>query len=120
MSKFYIVDAKTGENRGSVVIDPYDEVPSGAPYPSNYCGECPIWLADAECDENCKGCPSHPPYVVHIPTNTCHKLEPDGKTVVIAGVRITPKIDGKVFWKYSPVYFEKEVVPTNPFHTWED
>lgn len=25
MSKFYNVDAKTGENRGSVVIDPYDE-----------------------------------------------------------------------------------------------
>ena len=24
MSKFYIVDAKTGKNRGSVVIDPYD------------------------------------------------------------------------------------------------
>ena len=26
MSDFYIVDAKTGKNRGSVVIDPFDDV----------------------------------------------------------------------------------------------
>ena len=26
MSKFYIVDAKTGENRGSVVMDPWDDI----------------------------------------------------------------------------------------------
>ena len=30
MSKFYNVDAKTGENRGSVVIDPYDEASEDA------------------------------------------------------------------------------------------
>ena len=26
MSKFYIVDAKTGENRGPVVMDPFDDI----------------------------------------------------------------------------------------------
>lgn len=26
MSKFYVVDAKTGENRGSVVMDPFDDI----------------------------------------------------------------------------------------------
>ena len=26
MSKFYIVDAKTGKNRGSVVMDPFDNI----------------------------------------------------------------------------------------------
>ena len=26
MSDFYVVDAKTGENRGSVVMDPFDDI----------------------------------------------------------------------------------------------
>ena len=30
MSKFYVVDAETNENRGSVVIDPYDEASEDA------------------------------------------------------------------------------------------
>ena len=83
--------------------------------PNNYCGECPIWLADAECNENCEGCPSHPQYVIHIPTGSCYSLEPDGKTIIVAGVSIAPKIDGKVFWKYSDVYVEKIVKPSDPF-----
>ena len=53
-------------------------------------------------------------YVVHIPTNTCHKLEEDGKTVIICGAHLTPKIDGKIFWRYTDEYFEKEVKPSDP------
>ena len=46
---FYIVDAATGKNRGSVVIDPWDA-------PNNRCGECPVWLADAEGGAECDAC----------------------------------------------------------------
>lgn len=47
--RFYIVDAATGKNRGSVVIDPYDA-------PNNHCGECPVFLADAEGGAECDAC----------------------------------------------------------------
>ena len=46
---FYVVDARTGKNRGSVIIDPYDA-------PNNHCGECPVWLADAEGGAECEAC----------------------------------------------------------------
>lgn len=32
MSKFYIVDAKTGENRGPVVMDPWDDISAEEAY----------------------------------------------------------------------------------------
>lgn len=119
---FYMVDAKTGKNRGSVVMDPFDDISVEEVYPDNHCGECSVWLADAEGGAECDACIANmaPKYVIHIPTGCCYPLEPDGKTVIISGAHLTPEIDGKVFWKYSYVYFEKEVVPTNPFHEWED
>ena len=49
MPNFYIVDAATGKNRGSVIIDPYDA-------PTNHCGECPVYLADAEGGAECDAC----------------------------------------------------------------
>ena len=49
MPNFYVVDAATGKNRGSVVIDPYDA-------PTNRCGECPVYLADAEGGAECDTC----------------------------------------------------------------
>ena len=114
MSKFYVVDAKTGKNRGPVVMDPWDDISIEELYPDNDCGECPVWLADAESDEHCADCPARSKYVVHIPSGCCYKLEPDGKTVIVCGARLTPTIDGEVFWKYSDVYFEKMVVPVDP------
>ena len=110
---FYVVDAKTGKCRGPVVMDPWDDISVEELYPDNDCGECPVWLADAESDEHCANCSAQSKYVVHIPTNTCHKLEPDG-TVVICGAVLKPKVDGEVFWRYSDVYFEKVVVPVDP------
>lgn len=53
--------------------------------------------------------------VRHIPTQCCYYTEEDGKTIVIAGIPIQPKIDGKVFWEYVDKYVEKVVVPTDPF-----
>lgn len=97
---FYMVDAKTGKNRGPVVMDPWDDISAEEVYTDMYEDEAPA--------------PSE--YVVHIPTDCCYKLEPDGKTVIICGAHLTPTIDGEVFWKYSDVYFEKEVVPSNPYH----
>lgn len=97
---FYVVDAKTGKNRGSVVMDPWDDISVEEIYTDMYEDEAPV--------------PSK--YVVHIPTGCCYKLEPDGKTVIICGAHLTPAIDGEVFWKYSDVYFEKEIVPSNPYH----
>ena len=84
--------------------------------PNNYCGECPIWLADnADLTTLCPSCPSRPQYAIHIPSGSCYPIEPDGRTIIVAGVAITPKIDGKVFWKYSDVYVEKIVKPSDPF-----
>lgn len=54
-------------------------------------------------------------YLKHIPTQCCYSLEPDGKTVIISGARITPKVDGKIFWEYTNEYIEKVVVPTDMF-----
>ena len=98
--QFYIVDAKSGENRGPVVMDPWDDISVEEVYTDIYEDEAPA--------------PNE--YVVHIPTGCCYKLEPDGKTVIICGAHLTPTVDGEVFWKYSDVYFEKEVVPSNPYH----
>ena len=53
---FYIVDAKTGKNRGSVVMDPFDDISVEEVYPDNHCGECPVWLADAEGGAECEAC----------------------------------------------------------------
>ena len=52
----YIVDAKTGENRGPVVMDPWDDISAEEVYPNNHCGECPVWLADAEGGAECDAC----------------------------------------------------------------
>lgn len=82
---------------------------------NEYCGECPIYLADAENEELCVACPSHPQYVIHIPTGCCYPLEPDGKTIIICGAHLTPEIDGKIFWRYSDVFVEKIVKPSDPY-----
>ena len=103
---FYIVDAKTGKNRGPVVMDPWDDISAEEVYTETH--------------------ETTPPskYVVHIPTNCCYELEPDGKTVIICGAHLTPKIDGETFWRYSDVYFEKVVVPVDPVEAakriWEE
>jgi hypothetical protein len=52
--------------------------------------------------------------VKHIPTQTCYYTEEDGITVVICGARLTPEIDGKVFWEYVDEFVEKEILPSNP------
>ena len=96
--QFYVVDAKTGKNRGSVVMDPFDDISAEEVY-SNIAEED---TAPAK-------------YVVHIPTNCCYKLEPDGKTVIICGAHLVPEIDGKIFWRYSDEYFEKEIKANDPF-----
>ena len=54
-------------------------------------------------------------FVKHIPTQCCYKLEEDGKTVIISGARIEPKIDGKIFWEYVDNYVEKIIVPSDPY-----
>ena len=54
-------------------------------------------------------------YVRHIPTQCCYPLEDDGKTVIICGAHLEPKIDGKIFWEYVDKYYPKEVKPSNPF-----
>lgn len=54
-------------------------------------------------------------YVRHIPTQCCYKLEDDGKTVIICGAHLTPKIDGKIFWEYVDEYVEKVVVASDPY-----
>ena len=88
--------------------------------PNNHCGECPVWLAieldnfDELSEKHCKKCFAAQ-YVVHIPTGCCYPLEPEGKTVIICGAHLTPKIDGKVFWRYSDVFVEKIVKPSDPF-----
>ena len=53
---FYIVDAKTGKCRGPVVMDPWDDISVEEVYPDNHCGECPVWLADAEGGAECEAC----------------------------------------------------------------
>ena len=85
--------------------------------PNNYCGECPVWLADAEGGAECDACivNAKPKYVIHIPSGCCYPLEPDGKTVIICGAHLTPEIDGKIFWRYSDVFVEKIVKPSDPF-----
>lgn len=54
-------------------------------------------------------------FVQHIPTDCCYPLEPDGKTVIICGAHITPKIDGEVFWRYIDKFVEKVVTPSDPY-----
>ena len=54
-------------------------------------------------------------YVKHIPTQCCYPLEADGKTIIICGAPIVPKVDGKVFWEYVDEYTEKIVKPSDPY-----
>ena len=54
-------------------------------------------------------------FVRHIPTQCCCPLEADGVTVIICGARLTPKVDGKVFWEYTDKYVEKVIKPSDPF-----
>lgn len=52
-------------------------------------------------------------YARHIPTQCCYLLEDDGKTVIICGAHLEPRIDGKIFWEYVDKYEEKIVTPSN-------
>jgi hypothetical protein len=54
-------------------------------------------------------------YVRHIPTQCCYPLEEDGKTVIICGAKLTPEIDGKIFWEYTDSYVEKIIKPVDPY-----
>lgn len=54
-------------------------------------------------------------YLQHIPTGCCYPIEPDGKTVIICGAHLTPKVDGKIFWRYTNEYFKKELKPSDPY-----
>lgn len=93
-------------------------------YPNNECGECSAWLsADTNNDKDkiihtdCQYCPlfSTQQFVRHIPSQCCYPLEADGKTVIICGAHLTPKIDGKIFWEYVDRYIEKIAQPSDPF-----
>lgn len=53
--------------------------------------------------------------VRHIPTKCCYYTEDDGETVIICGARLTPKIDGKIFWEYMDKFVEKEIKPNDPY-----
>ena len=54
--------------------------------------------------------------VRHIPTQCCYYTEDDGKTVIIAGAKLTPAIDGKIFWEYVDKFEEKVIKPSDPYH----
>lgn len=54
-------------------------------------------------------------YLKHIPTQCCYPLEPDGKTIIICGIRMTPKVDGEIFWEYTNEYTEKVPKPADMF-----
>ena len=54
-------------------------------------------------------------FVKHIPSGCCYPLEDDGKTVIICGARLTPEIDGNIFWEYVDEYIEKIVIPSDPY-----
>ena len=96
-------------------------------YPNNECGECEVWLNLGECnvlpdirtaiDKHCKNCKVflNQKFVRHIPSQCCYPIEEDGKTVIIAGARLTPEIDGKIFWEYVDEYTPKIVVPSDPY-----
>ena len=59
--------------------------------------------------------PEKPKYIVHIPSGCCYPLEADGKTVIICGAELQPTVDGEIFWRYSDEYFEKEIIPSDPY-----
>ena len=54
-------------------------------------------------------------YIKHIPSQCCYKLEDDGKTIEISGVRMQPIVDGKTFWEYTDEYVEKVAVASDPY-----
>lgn len=54
-------------------------------------------------------------YLKHIPTQCCYPLEPDGKTIIICGAKLTPVVDGKIFWEYANEYTEKVPEPADMF-----
>ena len=93
-------------------------------YPNNNCGECIAWLAmETNKDKEllikkcCTKCDlfNSQTFVKHIPSGCCYPLEEDGKTVIICGANLTPKIDGEIFWEYVDTYTHKEVKPSNQF-----
>lgn len=95
-------------------------------YPSNECGECPVWLAMDEMEGNprfecigkyCTKCKifNAQKFVKHIPTQCCYALEADGKTVIICGASFIPAIDNK-FWEYVDKYTVKIPTPVDPYH----
>lgn len=94
-------------------------------YPNNNCGECPAWLGMSPLDfpinptinNVCITCKlfTEQKFVKHIPTQCCYPLEDDGKTVIICGAKLTPEIDGKIFWKYVDKYERKVFTPSDPY-----
>lgn len=92
--------------------------------PSNWCGECPVWLAMGEMESlpiydtigtycvKCKAFNAQK-FVQHIPTQCCYPLELDGKTIMICGAPVVPEIDDK-FWRYVDHYIHKAIVPVDP------
>jgi hypothetical protein len=55
-------------------------------------------------------------YLKHIPTQCCYPLEPDGKTIIICGAKLTPVVDGKIFWEYTNEFVEKIPQPSVTTH----
>lgn len=53
--------------------------------------------------------------VRHIPTQCCYYTEEDGKTVIICGANLAPKIDGETFWEYVDEFVEKEIKASDPY-----
>ena len=55
-------------------------------------------------------------YLKHIPTQCCYPLEPDGTTIIICGAKLTPVVDGKIFWEYTNEFVEKVPQPSVMTH----
>ena len=95
-------------------------------YPNNYCGECPVWLAQGDMEgfalyesmaNYCTKCHlfTNQQFIRHIPSGAVYPLEPDGKTVIICGADLSPTPDG-VFWEYTDKYEYHRPIPVDPYH----
>ena len=94
--------------------------------PSNWCGECPVWLAQGDMEglaiyesmaTYCTKCHlfTNQQFIRHIPSGAVYPLEPDGKTIIICGADLSPTPDG-VFWEYVDKYEYRRPVPVDPYH----
>lgn len=52
--------------------------------------------------------------VRHIATDYYYYTEEDGKTIIICGARLTPKLDGKL-WEEVSEYKEKIITCVDPY-----